>query len=125
MSLQNLLELSSGKDVLKQGISKERLDAILPHLRMAISFYREYPDLFVDFLKGHNPENFDLFFYQRVFLRICMRHKYVYATYPRAYSKSFLAILVLALRAILFPNAKLFVTTGGKERTILLCIIVK
>lgn len=125
MPLQDILKLSNTKDVLKQGISQERVDAVLSELRKAFSFYREYPDIFVDFLKGHNPENFSLFFYQRVFLRICMRHKYVFATYPRAYSKSFLAILTLALRAILFPGAKLFVTTGGKERTILLCIIVK
>lgn len=33
-------------------------------------------------------------------------------------SKSFLAILVLMLRCILFPGAKLFVTTGGKERIV-------
>jgi len=45
-----------------------------------------------------------------------MRHRYAYATYPRAYSKSFLSVLVLMLRCILFPGAHLFVTTGGKER---------
>lgn len=116
MALEHLMTLSANRDVLKKGISKERIDAVLPELRKSFSFYREYPDLFVDFLCGHNPENFKLFFYQRVFLRICMRHKYVYATFPRAYSKSFLAILVLMLRCILFPGAKLFVTTGGKEQ---------
>ena len=118
MALEHLMTLSANRDVLKKGISKERIDAVLPELRKSFSFYREYPDLFVDFLCGHNPENFKLFFYQRVFLRICMRHKYVYATFPRAYSKSFLAILVLMLRCILFPGAKLFVTTGGKERIV-------
>lgn len=45
-----------------------------------------------------------------------MRHKYTYATFPRGYSKSFLAILVLMLRCVLFPNAHFFVTTGGKEQ---------
>lgn len=31
-------------------------------------------------------------------------------------SKSFLSVLVLMLRAILFPGSHLFVTTGGKEQ---------
>ena len=45
-----------------------------------------------------------------------MRHRYVYATFPRAYSKSFLSMMVLMLRCILYPNSNLFVTTGGKEQ---------
>ncbi|MCD8210458.1 MAG: hypothetical protein LUC37_02810 [Prevotella sp.] len=87
----------------------------MPELRNAIAFYREYPDIFVELLCGHNPEDFHLFFYQRVFLRAVMRHRYAYATFPRAYSKSFLSVLVLMLRCILYPGAQLFVTTGGKH----------
>jgi hypothetical protein len=45
-----------------------------------------------------------------------MRHRYAYATFPRAYSKSFLSVLVLMLRCILYPGSHLFVTTGGKEQ---------
>ena len=83
MSLQTLLDLSESRAVKKVGLSEERIKAQLPALRDAFSFYREYPDLFVDFLKG--PEStFKLYFYQRVFLRAVMRHKYAYATFPRA-----------------------------------------
>jgi hypothetical protein len=32
-------------------------------------------------------------------------------------SKSFLSILVLMCRCILYPGAKLFVTSGGKEQS--------
>ena len=45
-----------------------------------------------------------------------MRHRYAYATFPRAYSKSFLSVLILMLRCVLYPGAHLFVTTGGKEQ---------
>lgn len=115
MSLASILELSSSKDSQKQGLSEERLKAQLPHLRNMVSFFREYPDLLVDYMKG--PEStFKFYFYQRVFIRIVMRHRYVYATFPRAYSKSFLSMMVLMLRCILYPNAHLFVTTGGKEQ---------
>lgn len=114
MSLQNLLNLSETKGK-KKGLSEERLRSQLDSLRELISFYREYPDYLVDFLAGPNS-TFHLFFYQRVFLRIVMRHRYVYATFPRAYSKSFLSMMVLMIRCTLYPNSHLFVTTGGKEQ---------
>lgn len=116
MALVDLLAISEIRGQKKAGLSKERIEKIIPILRQYIAFWREYPDIFVEFLCGDNPENFKLFFYQRVFLRAVMRHRYAYATYPRAYSKSFLSILVLMIRCILFPNSKLFVTTGGKEQ---------
>ena len=115
MSLQNLLDLSSSKDLIKQGISEERLRACLPELRNAISFYRKYPDIFIDHIKGSDCI-FKFYTYQRVFLRIVMRYKWTYATYPRAYSKSFLTMMSLMLKAILYPGVKAAVTTGGKEQ---------
>ncbi len=117
MALQDILSLSKSKDFIgkKQGMSKERLDAQLGNLRNKIAFYREYPDLFIDDIKGPDC-SFKFYFYQRVFLRIVMRHRYVYATFPRAYSKSFLSMMALMIRCILYPNSHLFVTTGGKEQ---------
>ena len=84
MSLQGLLDLSDSKRFgNKIGLSEERIDAQLDSLRDLIAFYREYPDIFVDDIKG--PEcNFKFLFYQRVFLRVVMRHKFVYGTFPRA-----------------------------------------
>lgn len=85
-------------------------------LKKSISFFREYPDIFLDQF-ADPAEKFNFYFYQRVFLRATMRHRYVYATFPRAYSKSFLSILVLYVRCILFPNSKLFIVSGGKEQS--------
>ncbi len=116
MALQDLMDLSLSKNTKKIGLSEERIKAIIPVARQYIAYWREYPDMFVEFLCGKNPENFSLFFYQRIFLRAVMRHRYAYATFPRAYSKSFLSVLILMLRCILFPGSHLFVTTGGKEQ---------
>lgn len=116
MALADLMELSLSKNTKKTGISEERIRAQMPIIRQYIAFWREYPDIFVEFLCGNNPENFHLFFYQRLFLRAVMRHRYAYATFPRAYSKSFLSVLILMLRCVLYPGAHLFVTTGGKEQ---------
>ena len=116
MALQDLMNLMTSKENEKVGLTEERIQAIIPVAREYISFWREYPDIFVEFLCGTNPNNFKLYFYQRVFLRAVMRHRYAYATFPRAYSKSFLSVLVLMLRCILYPGSHLFVTTGGKEQ---------
>lgn len=117
MALQDLLNISNSRN--KIGLSEERVRAVLPVVREYVSFWREYPDLFVDFMNGGDKapkDSLHLFFYQRVFLRAAMRYKYTYAVFPRAYSKSFLAVLILMIRCILYPGAKLFVTSGGKEQ---------
>lgn len=116
MALQDLLDLSQKRK--KIGISEDRLRAIIPEARQYIAFWREYPDMFIDFMVGPDggPQHFKLYFYQRIFLRAAMRHKYIYAVFPRAYSKSFLSMMVLMCRAILYPRCKLFITSGGKEQ---------
>ena len=48
MALKDLLDLSSQRK--KIGISEERINAVLPVVRKYAAFWREYPDLFVDFM---------------------------------------------------------------------------
>lgn len=120
MALADLMELSANKTNQKIGISEERLHGCLDELRKAIAFYREYPDIYIDTCvecaQGNEKKVLKLYTYQRVFLRQAMRYRHVYAVYPRAYSKSFLSVLVLMLRCIFYPGCHLFVTTGGKEQ---------
>ena len=86
MALKDVLDLNNKRQ--KIGLSEERIEAIKPYIRDYISFWREYPDLFVDFMvRGTRTEvkdgEFRFYFYQRVFLRSIMRHQYVYAVFPR------------------------------------------
>ena len=54
MALQDLLDLSSRRK--KIGLSEERIEAIKPYLRQYIAYWREYPDMFIDFLQdGGDP----------------------------------------------------------------------
>ena len=116
MSLKNLLDLSSDRSSFKKReVTEERILDNINEIRDLIGYYREYPDIFVDDIKGPDCV-FKFRFTQRVFLRIIMRHKYVYAVFPRGFSKSFLAMMALMLRAILFPGSHLSITTGGKEQ---------
>lgn len=113
MALKDLLTVTKGRK--KIGLSEERAMAMLPNAQKYIAFWREYPDLFIDFLKGPNS-TFNLYFYQRVFLRAICRNKYSYMTFPRAYSKSFIAILGSMIKCVLYPGSKLFICSGGKEQ---------
>lgn len=118
MALQDLLNLSQSRK--KIGLSEERVNAILPIARQYVAFWREYPDIMIDFMQDGGDETrkrqLVFYFYQRVFLRAAIRYKYVYMVFPRAYSKSFLSVMVLMCRCVLYPGCKLFVTSGGKEQ---------
>ena len=87
MALQDVLNINKKRG--KIGISEERIEAIKPVLRQYIAYWREYPDMFVDFLQtGGDPtrkKNLNFYFYQRVFLRVAVRYRQVYAVFPRGY----------------------------------------
>lgn len=116
VSLDSLIKntLSKQKKVESEEITKERIVAHLDDYRRMIAYWRQYPDKFIDYLCSMNPDNtFHFFFYQRLFLRVVMRHKYVYATFVRAWSKSFMSVMSLMIKAILYPGASLFTVAGG------------
>ena len=87
MALAELMQLAHSTNTKKVGLSEERIKAQIPILRQYIAFWREYPDIFVDFLQtGSDPnrsKNLNFYFYQRVFLRIAVRYRQVYAVFPR------------------------------------------
>lgn len=110
-----LAALNLTKSPEKIGISEERIKEILPEFTKYVSFWREYPDIFIDMLLPEHA-TFRFYFYQRLFLRGVMRHKYFYGTFPRAYSKSFLSMFALIIRCTLYPGSNLFIVAGTKEQ---------
>lgn len=67
------------------------------------NIYSAYPDIYLDMIKPAES-NFDLFPYQRIFLRACMRYTTIYITAARATSKTFLSILAKYLQCVFIPN---------------------
>ena len=63
MALQDLLDLSESRK--KIGLSEERVRAIIPIGRQYIAYWREYPDMFIDFLQdgGDSSKERKLKFY--------------------------------------------------------------
>ena len=67
--------------------------------------YTVYPDVYLDTIRPENSQ-FDLFAYQRIFLRSLMRYNQVYITATRAASKSFLSVLGMFLQCVFIPGHK-------------------
>lgn len=79
------------------------------------NFFTAYPDLFLDLIKSEESD-FNLFFYQRIFLRAMMRYNEVYLTAGRATSKSFLSIIALFLQCVFIPGRKVFIVAPHKNQ---------
>lgn len=90
-------------------------DDLKPKWRELCSYFRWYPDKFLDFIKQPDSK-ISLYFYQRVYLRIMMRYRKVFITATRGTSKSYLQNLCFILKCIFYPKTKLFVTCVGKEQ---------
>lgn len=78
-------------------------------------FFTAYPDIFLDLITPED-EKFQLYFYQRIFLRSVMRFRKVYLTAARAFSKSFLTILGLMLQCVFIPGRKVFICAPNKSQ---------
>lgn len=83
--------------------------------RELCSYFRWYPDKFLDFISPPDAK-INLYFYQRIYLRIMMRYRKVFITATRGTSKSYLQNLSFILRCIMYSRVKLFVTCVGKEQ---------
>ena len=68
-----------------------------------IQTFTAYPDIFLDLITPVES-NFNLFPYQRIFLRACMRYTSIYITAARATSKTFLSIVAKYLQCVFLPN---------------------
>lgn len=118
MSLQNLLKTTQRPIQKKIEIDKNKIRNNFEYYQRIIAYWRKYPDKFIDYLCSLNPDNtFKFYFFQRMYLRIVMRYRTVYAVFSRGFSKSFLAVLSLMIKAVLYPRAKLATVADGKAQS--------
>lgn len=115
MALKDILSKITPRQNQKIEIDKDHIREHLEDYQRIIAYWRKYPDKFVDFLCSLNPDNtFKFYYFQRIYLRIVMRYRVAYAVFSRGFSKSFLAVLCLMLKCILYPGAKLATVADGK-----------
>lgn len=102
-------------DITKKNVMVRSFQEAKEDWRKYCSYWRAYPDRFIDFIKPTDCK-INLYFYQRLMLRILFRYKKVYFTFTRGTAKSFTQILALYLKCIMFPGTKLFICAPNKEQ---------
>lgn len=96
-------------------LTKENVESNRELIEKYTQFFSVYPDIFLDLITPAETD-FHLYFYQRIFLRACMRFKFHHCTASRAYSKSFLSILAGILRCIFLPGTKGAIVAPGANQ---------
>ena len=104
------VELDKGFELTEEWVEKNRKG-----IEKICGLFTAYPDLFIDLITPVDSY-FQLYFYQRIFLRACMRYRYHYCGAPRAFSKTFLSILAMILRCIFLPGSKVFMCAPTKQQ---------
>ena len=96
-------------------LSRDNVEQNRELIEKYMEYFSAYPDIFLDLIKPAESK-FHLYFYQRIFLRACMRFKYHYCIASRGYSKSFLSILAGILRCIFLPGTTMFLVAPGASQ---------
>lgn len=120
MNLDNFLDeyydvILERSDEEKVVITPDYINEHQKEMEDMVTLFTLYPDYLIDVITPHNSY-FKLFFYQRVFLRVCMRYQLVSGTFPRAYSKSFLDFIANIIRSIMLPGSKGFTCADTKKQ---------
>ena len=120
MNLDNFLDeyydvILERNDEEKVVITPDYINEHQKEMEDMITLFTLYPDYLIDVITPHDSY-FKLFFYQRVFLRVCMRYQIVSGTFPRAYSKSFLDFIANIIRSIMLPGSKGFTCADTKKQ---------
>lgn len=98
-----------------RGTNQKNIGEMLPEWADMLAFFQVYPDKFIDYVLD-DDSTFQLYPFQRIFLRVMARYKKVYITATRGTSKSFLNILSMYLKCIFFPNIKLSLVAPQKDQ---------
>lgn len=108
MGLSSLLSTLGRKSLKVQDFDKSQIDRHLADYQTLIGYWRKYPDRFIDYECSLNPDNsFHFYFVQRMILRIMMRYKTTYLVFSRGFSKSFISVMALIIKCILYPGANI------------------
>uniref|UniRef100_A0AB39C6Z4 Terminase large subunit n=1 Tax=Bacillus phage KoopaTroopa TaxID=3234046 RepID=A0AB39C6Z4_9CAUD len=91
-------------------------DAVKDDFAKMLSFFREYPDYFIDYIKT-DVTRFDLTPFQRVFLRAFFRKKKVGIVASRGISKTYIDVMAHYLKCVMYPDASICLAMPTKTQS--------
>lgn len=95
-------------------LTTDYLEEHLEDIENIMGIFVAYPDLYLDTIATEFSHS--LFFYQRIFIRACMRFKELYVVACRAFSKSFISILAIFLQCVFIPGTRRFICAPNKKQ---------
>lgn len=101
-------------------LTEKRIKSKIQLYKQFMNTFSQYPDLYLDLIKP-TTSKFEFKFFQRVFLRACVRYGRVLTIAPRAAGKSFICILALLLICIFRPGSHVFLCSPGKTQGARIC----
>ena len=107
--------LNSSNSAQVKILRKERVRQNLELYTKSLNTFLVYPDILADIMTPKHSK-FSMFFAQRIVLRCMARHRQTFATYTRAFSKSFLAFYQQYTSSMIVPRSNGFVTAGTKSQ---------
>ena len=102
-------------DFYKADFQRRSFEEVKKEWRKYCEYWKQYPDKFIDFIKSPDCK-IDLYFYQRIFLRIFFRYQKVFITATRGTAKSWTEILAIYLQCMFYPGLHKFICAPGKEQ---------
>lgn len=113
----------TAKAVFRNGIELEKGAVITPRrieknrslYERYCAYWTVYPDRFIEMITPLSSK-FKLKFFQKIFLRVCLRHGRILTIAPRAAGKSFICILALYLICIFRPGSHCVQCAPGKAQ---------
>lgn len=104
--------------LLEKGVSLsvKKIEDHLDLFKKYAWYWSVYPDRYIDLITPVGSK-FKLKYFQRIFLRTCLRHGRILTVAPRAAGKSFICILALILICIFRPHSKAFSCAPGKAQS--------
>lgn len=87
----------------KEKLNFSPYEKVKDDFRKMLSYYREYPDLFLDSIRSPDAL-FGLTPFQRVYLRVLLRYKKTGIVATRGTSKTYVHVLAKYVKCILYPN---------------------
>ncbi len=107
---------SERNDIMRIVVTPDYVMSNWDNITYAMRILYLYPDYFIDIVKKKNTYLQQLYFYQRVFLRVLTRYQKVSGIFVRAYSKSFLNFIAINMKALWQPMSKLFICAETKKQ---------
>lgn len=97
-------------------LSQQRIQQHQKLYQQYMDFFLNYPDCYLDLILPISSK-FKFKFFQRMFLRACLRYGRVLTIAPRAAGKSFICILAQILICIFRPGSREFICAPGKSQS--------